>query len=122
MIKVTSIRWGANVELRGRESQRRVEGDGILYDEHTGNVEVDDGGCRAIVVPPQGTVIVLGERLRDGVLKDGCASYACDLTRISGSKFCAMHAQPPESKVAIEPPRSPASPDPPSARPIKTRR
>ena len=113
MIKVTSIRWGANVELRGRESQRRVEGDGILYDEHTGNVEVDDGGCRAIVVPPQGSVIVL---------KDGCASYACDLTRISGSKFCAMHAQPPESKVALEPPRSPASPDPPPARPVKARR
>jgi hypothetical protein len=99
MIKVTSIRWGANVELRGRESQRRVEGDGILYDEHTGNVEVDDGGCRAIVVPPQGTVIVLGERLQDG-----------------------MHAKSPELKAVIEPPRSPASPDPPSARPIKTRR
>ena len=119
MIKVTSIRWGANVELRGRESQRRVEGDGILYDEHTGNVEVDDGGCRAIVVPPQGTVIVLVEK---HISVSGCASYACDLTRISGSKFCAMHAQPPESKVAIEPARSPASPDPPPARPIKTRR
>lgn len=128
MIQVKSIRWGANVELRGRESQRRLEGDGILYDEHTGNVEVDDGGCRAIVVPPQGTVIVvhatrdLATLAASRAQVGGCASYACDLTRIPGSKFCAMHAQPPESKSANESPRSPTSADPPPAGPIKARR
>ena len=151
MIQVKSIRWGANVELRGRESQRRIEGDGILYDEHTGNVEVDDGGCRAIVVPPQGSVIVLGERLQVGeveTMRDRMANATTQnmLDSVAAQKVAneshparvfvngveankdEMHPGAydvgfaPARKAAIEPPRSPASPDPPPARPIKARR
>ena len=91
-IGVKSIRWGANVELRGHDSQRLITGDGILYDERTGNVELTEAGCRAVVVPPQGTVIVLEER------------------------------QQVVENAVNEPTRSPASPEPPPARPIKARR
>lgn len=128
MIQVKSIRWGANVELRGRESQRRIEGDGILYDEHTGNVEVDDDGCRAIVVPPQGTVIVLGKRLQVGEVEAVQDGEKERLKRIaetgSGVAFPVPLLSPAEQvrRLHNEPPRSPTSTDPPPARPVKARR